>query len=109
VSFGFGQAFATPSAGAGDVFGVLVDALILPQGYISGAPLSATDTYAGQTFSSLGLDPGTYVYTWRGDTLTVRVGTGAEPVPVPEPVTLPLAALGGAGLLGYGWQRRRRA
>jgi hypothetical protein len=33
----------------------------------------------------------------------------AEGVPVPEPGSLALIGIGAAGLLGYGWRRRKRA
>ena len=78
-----------------------------PAGYVPGAHLSDTDTYAGQTLGSLGLTPGTYKYTWgtgaHADFLTVEIG----PAAVPEPSTLALAGLG--ALSGGGdWYRRRR-
>ena len=38
-------------------------------GYVSGTALSGSATYSGQTFASLGVTPGTYVWTW---------GTGAN-------------------------------
>jgi hypothetical protein len=42
---------------------------------------------------------------------TVRVFANGDvtPAAVPEPSTLALAAMGGVGLLGYGWLRRKRA
>jgi hypothetical protein len=38
-------------------------ALFVPTGY-SGTLLSDSATYSGQTFASLGVTPGTYVWTW---------------------------------------------
>jgi hypothetical protein len=50
------------------VFGLEVFAstmeILLPSGYTSGDPISSTQTFSGQTFTSLGLTPGTYDYTW---------------------------------------------
>src|SRR5205085_7185414 len=43
--------------------------LIVPTGYVSGTALSDTATYSGRTFATLGVTPGTYVWTW---------GTGAN-------------------------------
>jgi hypothetical protein len=67
--------------------------------------LSVTDTYANQTFSSLGLNPGTYTYTWGtggpDHTLPVQVGT------VPEPSTALVAAAGMLAGLAT-WARRCR-
>jgi hypothetical protein len=37
---------------------------VVPAGYTSGSALSETDTYAGKTFASMGLTPGTYVWKW---------------------------------------------
>jgi hypothetical protein len=68
--------------------------------------LSATDTFSGKTFSSLGLTPGTYTYTWGtggpDHTLTVQIG------PVPEPSSALVAGFGALAGLGA-WARRRRA
>jgi hypothetical protein len=96
------------SAGSGDFFGVegIQARLLVPDGYISGNPLAATNTWAGQSFSSLGLTPGTYTWTWgsgaTADFLTVQVG----PVAVPEPSTLSLAGI--AGVVGLAYAARRR-
>jgi hypothetical protein len=38
--------------------------LFVPRGYVSGNPLSDSATYSGQTFATLGVTPGTYVWTW---------------------------------------------
>jgi hypothetical protein len=88
------------TTGTGDVFGVAgdvspVDYIIVPPSYVSGTELSATDTYSGQTFSSIGLTPGTYTWTWgtgaNADYLTVQIETA---VAVPEPSSAVLASIG---------------
>jgi hypothetical protein len=112
-----------PTTGSGDAFGVIYKngVLVLPQGYVSGAHLSATDTYFGQTFSSLGLTPGTYTWTWgtgaNADSLTVQIGTAAAVVPEPStaivaafgaPSTAIVAAFGAVALIACGCYRQRR-
>jgi hypothetical protein len=102
------------SSASGDMFG-LVDtlgepALSVPSGYKTGTLLSATDTWSGQTFASLGVSPGTYTWTWgstangNADFFTLQIGPA-----VPEPTSLTLLATGALGLLGYAWRRRKRA
>ena len=76
-------------------------ALYLPTGYISGTQLVSGSTYANHTLATLGLTPGTYVYTWGSDSVTLRI--------VPEPSTW---ALLGCGVVSGGVlfiRRRRRA
>jgi hypothetical protein len=62
--------------------------------------------YAGATFASLGVTPGTYVWAWgsaaTADSLTLQIG----PAAVPEPVSLSLLAVGVAGLAVRHWRRR---
>ena len=64
----------------------------MPQSYVSGNPLSDTSTYLNQTFSSLQVTPGTYVWTWgtgEDQNFTLIIGAAA----IPEPASLKL--LGG--------------
>lgn len=87
------------SSGGGDAVAVngSDDFLGVPLDYVSGSPLSSSMEFAGQTFASIGLTPGTYTWTWgagvEADSFTVQIG----PVPIPEPA--PILAFGTA-LLG---------
>jgi hypothetical protein len=72
TSFGSGLA-ASASSGSGDFVGIQVfnfdgvgpnGILFVPQGYVSGAALSDSMTFNNATFASLGVIPGTYVWTW---------------------------------------------
>ena len=99
--FGVGnQTFAT--SGSGDVVGTAGIGLFLPQAYVSGAALSDTATWANQTFSSLGVTPGTYTWTWgsgpTADSLTLNATVAPEPASA-------VLLLGGGALLAL---RRRR-
>jgi len=102
TSFGSGGT-SFPSSGSGDLVGIEigvsnVDALFVPTGYMSGTPLSDATTYSGQTFSSLGVTPGTYKWTWgmgANQNFTLEIGTA-----VPEPSTWAMMALG-FGALGF--------
>jgi protein with PEP-CTERM/exosortase system signal len=91
-----GQHNATESLSSGNFVGIQasVNELFVPHGYISNSALSSSATWTGATFASLGVTPGTFVWTW---------GTGAN-----QNFTL---IIGGAGvpdggsavsLLGFG-------
>ena len=111
-NFGPGSTPTAASASAGDVVGLLGSSessfatpiLLLPTGYVSNSLLTNSATFAGTTFDSLGLTPGTYMYSFGtgdfADTLTVNV--------VPEPSTSALALVG-AGLVGLMLRRQARA
>src|SRR5215213_5042216 len=103
MSFGSGDLpfpSGSASSGSGDIVGVIggLDELHVPDGYLSNGALSNSSTWSNQTFSSLGVTPDTYEWTW---------GTGAHqdffrlvivsPAAVPEPAS---AALLGAALAG---------
>lgn len=86
-SFGTGSG-AGSSSSSGDIIGVIIDMippyfLAVPSGYTSGTQISSIQTFNNQSFSSLGLTPGTYTYTWgsgaNADTINVVVG-GTPPV-----------------------------
>jgi hypothetical protein len=89
--------FISASSGGGDMVGIGVRSFFkqvdisVPRGYVSGTALSDSATYNNATLATLGVRPGTYVWTW---------GTGANqnftlqiPVPPPPPVTGPPIAI----------------
>ena len=108
---GFGPAKTTfADSGTGDYVLLAANAPFfeLPVGYISDTALSDTATFVNATFASLGVTPGTYVWTWgsaanpTANSFTLVIGT-------PLPAALPLFAtgLGALGLLG--WRRKLNA
>jgi len=81
--------------------------LFLPSGYVSGGLLdTGQDIFNNATFASLGLIPGTYVWTWGAaadQSYTVEIGT------TPLPAALPLFATGLGAMGLFGWHRKRNA
>lgn len=89
--------------GSGDAFHFLasIDRIVVSNGYVSGDPLSGSNTWIGHTFTSLGITPGSYLWVLdNGDTITLNT---AAVVPVPAAVWL-----FGSGLGLLGWLRRRQ-
>jgi len=112
----FGTSFAAlnASSGTGDnfAFGEFAQdpspypgLIVVPTGYISGSSLSGTATWDNQTLSSLGIDPGSYTWTWgsgpTADSFTINVTDAAAP----EPGAFGSSVVA-AGLLILGWRKR---
>jgi hypothetical protein len=82
------------SSGNGDNVAIegISNELFVPSGYVSGHPLSDTVTFDSQTFSSLGVKGGTYVWTWGTGThahsFTLQIGPA-----VSEPSSLTLLGM----------------
>ena len=95
ASFGTGG-FTFANGGSGDVVGVQGLLLLVPQGYVSGNPLSGTATYDNATFASLRLTPRTYTWTWGTgvDSFTLQIGPAGVP-DAGSTLGLLLVALGG--------------
>jgi PEP-CTERM motif len=107
MSFGSsGETLATSNNGSGVGINGGQNLLAVPPGYVSDTVLSASSTYANQTFSSLGVTPGTYEWTWgpgENQNFTVLIGVAA----VPEPASISLLGMALAGLLLVGTIRRQ--
>lgn len=116
ISFGLGGDSAgvfRPTSASGDYIGIIGSglfdpfpdgALVVPDGYVSGAPLSGTAIFANHTFQTLGINPGTYTWTWgegAGFDSVTLIAVSA----VPEPATW--SAFAGAAALGLVFCRRR--
>jgi len=107
ASFGSGG-FTAATTTTGSVAGINGGdgKFIVPGGYGAGDPLlPSTTTWVGATFASLGLKPGTYVWTLgtSRDTFTINIPGGA----VPEPASWAMM-LGGFGLIGGAMRVRRK-
>jgi PEP-CTERM motif-containing protein len=107
----FGSGGLHGGTGTGDALGIFPASnppvLLMPSGYQSGTPLSSHGTFSNASIASLGVTPGTYVYTWgtgaHADSFTLKIDA-----PVPEPASLTLLAIGMVGFLGYRQRRRRQ-
>ncbi len=107
ASFGSGL-FAAADSTSGYVAGINGGAgiVIIPGGYFSGDPISGTATWDNMTLASLGVNPGTYVWTWGSanpDSFTLNVSG------IPELSTWAMMLLGFAGLGSAGYRTSRKA
>ncbi len=97
TSFGTRNALTYPDGETGDRFGITFSGsdqtlLAVPKNYVSGSPLSGSNTYLGYRFSSFGMTPdATYTWSLPNDRLTLQI--------IPEPSTLLLGTLATMGLL----------
>lgn len=100
-----GTADSAGSYDSGDIFGVRGNegTIYLPNDYSSGANISGESRWVGETLTSLGLEAGSYTWTWgsgeTADSLTLNVV-------VPEVSSYP-AIFGLAALVAVGLRRRR--
>jgi hypothetical protein len=109
TSFGSGVSFF-PNTGSGDFVGIfgLAGQIFVPQGYFSGAALSDSMTFDNATFASLGVTPGTYVWTW-GDGANQNIMLQIEAVPDSgSTVSLLGCALLGVAGCGANWAAKER-
>ena len=108
TSFGSGGLFDA-STSSGDLFGRFPTQfggpLFVPEGYTSGDPLTNSMTFNNATFASLGVTPGTYVWTWGtglpNQNFTLIIGRAG----VPDGGST--VSLLGFALLGLGALRRK--
>jgi hypothetical protein len=82
-SFGPGSVtFANSGTGDAVGIGISFGQLYVPTTYISDTALSDTATYAGANFGTLGVTPGTYVWTWGAgpdQKFTLQIGAAGVP------------------------------
>jgi hypothetical protein len=108
-NFGDGGNFPN-SSGSGDFVGIAGASgeVVVPSVYNSGDPLSSSAIWHNQSFASMGINTGTYVWTWgagdQADSFTVEIAA-------PEPSTwaMMLVGFGGLGIAGYRAARRTAA
>lgn len=110
TSFGSGCCTYTPNS-TGDAVYIYeaIQFFAVPFGYQSGSPLSNTTIWNNATFASLGVTPGTYVWTWgtgADQSFTLMIGSA---VGVPEPAALGIFGFGVLLVGGFICLRRRAA
>ena len=71
--------------------------LVVPLGYQSGDPLNATDIYTNTSFADIGLQAGTFVWSW--DTGSTTESVTVNITPIPEPSTWIIVVLGVGSLV----------
>jgi hypothetical protein len=100
--------FSIPNSDSGNFVEMqaLSNAVVVPVGYVSNAPLSGTATFDNTTISAMGLTPGSYTWTWGTDDPADFFTLNIDTVAVPEPSSFVLAALSVLGMLAVA---RRRA
>ena len=116
TSFGSGTNFISSDVGTGDTVGIFGSSQFygypnfwVPSGYVSGGALSGTSTYDNASFATLGVMPGTYVWTWgigADQSFTLDIVTAAA---VPEPAALGMFGLGVLLIGAFVGLRRRTA
>jgi len=98
TSFGSSRSPTSASSGSGYMVGIFTslfgNTLSVPTGYVSGTALSGMAIYSGKTFCTLGVTPGTYVWTWGGGanqnfTLQIPPAINCAPTPRPRPTPAP--------------------
>jgi hypothetical protein len=110
TSFGAGGEFIADSV-FGDFGGIRgrdFPGVLVSDSYISGEPLSGTSIFSNQTFASMGLTPGSYIWTWgttNADSYQLNIGAVSNPVPA---VPSPLPFFGAAAAFGYSRKLRKR-
>ena len=77
----------------------------MPQGYVSGAALSDSMTFDNATFATLGVTPGTYVWSWGTGLMNQNFTLVIGPAGVPDGGST--VSLLGFALLGLAALRRK--
>jgi hypothetical protein len=104
-SFGSGT-FVAANSTSGQIFAIAGAHIYFPANYVSKTSFNSTATWNGQTFSTLGITPGTYVYSWGSGANADSVTLTAGAVPEPEEYA---AVAGGLCLAMAAWRRFKRA
>jgi hypothetical protein len=106
TSFGPGGFFFA-TTGSGDLVGISsgARALYVPKGYVSGTTLSDSMTFDNATFASLGVTPGTYIWTWGAGGANQNFTLIIEGAGVPDGGST--VSLLGCALLGLAAVRRK--
>jgi hypothetical protein len=90
TSFGSGGTFEA-NTNSGDFVGIFgrTGDIDVPHGYVSNTPLSDRMTFNNATFSSLGVTPGTYEWTWGtglpNQNFTLIIGGSPPPLTITQP------------------------
>ena len=112
TSFGSSEFLFLADASRGNSVAIsgLMEILVVPVGYVSGNVLSNSMTFNNATLASLGVTPGTYVWTWgtglANQNFTLQIGSvGVPPPGVPDGGST--FSLLGCALLGLAALRRK--